>query len=123
MLVPVWEIACIKSAKRPWRSSPTTPNPTRNTSPSTSCQSISTRRRRDDVVLGMDQVPPAQFAAQDFPPQRHAGRGLLLLDPLPDLVSRAGGADVVEPVAAGPCLRTGDDRDGVPVLEGAMQRR
>ena len=56
-------------------------------------------------------------------PEREADRLFLVVDPLPDLVPRAGGAHVASQSRLGLADGAGEDLDRVAVLELAVQRR
>src|SRR2546426_817322 len=150
MLVPVSLTASQMSAYRPRRSSPPTASRTTKTSPSDSCQSISTRRstsaerqvappppRREllgradrehsgrlRVLLrrGGGEAAAADLPVQDLAAQRDAALVLLQLDPLPDLVARTRRLHVGQPVARRLGDRAGEDLHRVAVVQRPVQR-
>src|SRR5690606_29007772 len=71
------------------------------------------------------RIEPAapDLAQEQIAPELLADLLLLLPHPLLDLVPRAAGADVAQPVAARAGGRAGEDLDGIAVLQLAVQRR
>ena len=74
------------------------------------------------MVVDLRQPPTAQFPLDDFAPQAHRRRALLEPQHLPDLVTRATGAHVRQPVTTGLRVRIGQNLDRFRILEFTRQR-
>src|SRR5690606_28357819 len=76
------------------------------------------------LLLGRLRLPRlAQLALEQLLPELDRGRGLFALDPVADLLARAGSLDEREPVTRRPLLRVRRDLHRVAVLQLARQRR